>query len=93
MLGVSETHLDDKIDNTLIEIQDYSLLRTDQQCHLHTGIVVYIHKSVYQYIKRRHDLETNNVECIWLEFKQSKSTPLLICFIYIKIRMIHSVPG
>ena len=82
LLGVSETHLDEKVDDNHIEIQNYTLLRVDQQNHLHTGMVVYIHQSICQYIKRRNDLEINNVECIWLEFKQDKTTTLLVCFIY-----------
>ena len=79
---INKRPVDDRMDNTHIEIQNYKLIKRKVQSQLDTGIVVYIHSSISKHIKRRHDLETNNIECIWLEFKQNKSTPLLVCFLY-----------
>ena len=82
LLCISETHLEDKMDDNNIEIPQYTLIRRDKQHDLHTGLVVYIHNSICKSIKRRHDLEINCIESVWLEYKQSKTSPLLIGFIY-----------
>ena len=82
VLCISETHLEEKMDDTSIELPQYTFIRRDKQHDLHTGLVVYIHNSVCKGIKRRDDLENDCIECIWLELKQNKSTPLLIGFIY-----------
>ena len=82
MLGLSETRLDERIDDNLISIQNYTLIRRDKAYSMHTGLAVYIHNSISSFVKRRLDLENTEIECIWLEYKQNKSTPLLICFIY-----------
>ena len=82
ILCISETHLEEKMDDKSIELPQYTFIRRDKQRTLHTGLVVYIHNSVCKGIKRRHDLESDCIECIWLELKQNKSTPLLIGFIY-----------
>ena len=82
VLCISETHLEDKMDDNSIEIPQYTFIRRDKQHALHTGLVIYIHDSICKNIKRRHDLEINCIESIWLEYKQSKTTPLLVGFIY-----------
>ena len=82
MLGISETRLNDTIDDRLISMQNYTLLRRDKRRDKHTGLVVYIHDSIYKFITRRADLETDEIECIWIEFKQNKSASLLVCFMY-----------
>ena len=82
ILGISETHLEDKMDDAHIEIQNYILVRRDPQLNLHTGLAVYIHNSISKLVKRRPDLEINGIECMWFQLKQSNSSPLLICFMY-----------
>ena len=82
ILGLSETRLDDKIDDSNVEIQNYVLLRRDKQIEGHTGLAVYIHNSILQFTRRRHDLESKEVESVWLEVKIKTSKPFLICFVY-----------
>ena len=44
------------------------------------GLIIYL-KSHFTYI-RRDDLETNNLETIWLEVKINKQKSFLICYCY-----------
>ena len=45
-------------------------------------MVAFIHNSISKNVKHRQDLNHKEIECIWLEIKQSKTIPTLICFIY-----------
>ena len=51
ILCISETHLEEKMDDTSIELPQYTFIRRDKQHNLHTGLVVYIHNSVCKSIK------------------------------------------
>ena len=82
LLGLSETRLDDRIEDANISIPNHILIRRDKQYDKHTGLAVYIHSSQAQYLKRREDLEVKEIECIWIELRLNPSTPLLVCFIY-----------
>ena len=82
ILGLSETKLDDKISDSCISINNYTIIRRDKQLAKHTGLAAYVHDSIYANIKIRHDLEHREIEALWLEIKKEKSIPTLICFIY-----------
>ena len=83
ILGITETRLqDDKHNNDIVSISDYVFIRRDANYKLHTGIGVYIHNCISQYVIRRHDLETPSIENIWLEMRTPKNPPLLIAFVY-----------
>ena len=92
ILGISETKIkfenieqETKITHDTLCVTGYSLLRRDQRDYsksLHTGMAVYVHNSIIKYIKRRADLETGPVECIWLEFKKDHVQSELIGNIY-----------
>ena len=45
-----------------------------------TGIAVYIHNSIADITHRRQDLESDLVECIWLELKPSTNAPNTFVF-------------
>ena len=77
ILGLSETRLNDSIDNDLISINNYRIIRRDKQFDKHTGIIVYTHDSIYQHVKIRKDLEYKEIDVLCLEVKRNKSTPLL----------------
>ena len=48
-----------------------------------TRIAVYIHNSIADITHRRQDLESDLVECIWLEMKPSTSAPnIFVCILY-----------
>ena len=47
-----------------------------------TGIAVYIHNSIADITHRRQDLESDLVECIWLELKPSTNAPNILCVFF-----------
>ena len=65
VIGISETWLDARTSDDEIRINDFKLYRRDRPGDPHGGICVYIRNNVFS--KRRHDLELQNVECIWIE--------------------------
>ena len=74
IFGISETKIkfeineeENKITNETLQIPGYTLLRRDHSMPLHTGLAVYINDAITKYVKRRADLETGLVECLWLE--------------------------
>ena len=83
ILGVTETRLhDDKHNDDVPFIPHYSFIRRDAKCKLHTGIGVYIHECIAKYVKRRHDLEMNSIENIWLDIRTPSNPPTLVGFVY-----------
>ena len=83
LFGVNETRLDADINDSLIHINNYTIVRKDAELKpLHTGLVVYIHDSIQHFVRRRKDLESDNVEAIWLELFQRKSSPAYVCCLY-----------
>ena len=60
-----------------LNIDGYYYYRRDAKGFpLHTGIGVYVHDDIRHYVKRREDLETENIECIWLELRPYALCPL-----------------
>ena len=83
LFGVNETRLDADINDSLIHINNYTIVRKDAELKpLHTGLVVYIHDSIQHFVRRRKDLESDNVEALWLELFQRKSAPAYVCCLY-----------
>lgn len=80
VLGVSETRLNNTKSDSSVTISNYTVLRRDAETHGQTGLAAYIHNSISHLVRRRQDLESKTVECMWLEAKFSK--PLIICFLY-----------
>ena len=78
LFGISESRLDGRITDNLIFINDYTVLRRDSGYPLHTGLALYVHKSIENSVRRRLDLETEAIECIWVEIKDSQTKPLLV---------------
>ena len=82
LFGISETRLDSRIDNNSIRIPDYCVMRRDSSQTLHTGIALYVHQSIAMNIRRRTDLESEGVECAWVEINDLKSPSLLVGYVY-----------
>ena len=84
--GLCETFLNQNTDNSILNMQGYHIERKDRdQCHLITpddggGILVYIANHLNY--TRRNDLESQNVESIWLEIKLKNSKSFLVCSVY-----------
>ena len=83
VFGITETRLRSHITDDIVSIPNYLIMRRDGGKPGETGIAVYVHTSVQHLIRRRYDLESKkNVECLWIELKHKKTTPLLICVLY-----------
>ena len=80
MFKTRHTFLDNKVDDALLQIDDYVFERKDRYGKSGGGILVYISKSV-QY-KRRHDLESDQLEMIFLEILVPNSKSLFLCSAY-----------
>ena len=81
IFGLSETRLTDKMDDEILNLPDYVLLRRDPATKGQVGLAVYIHNTVCHLIKRREDLEHSETESLWLEIK-TDTRCLLVCLIY-----------
>ena len=75
IFGITESRLDSRISDQDINIPNYCISRKDSLVIGQTGIAVYIHNSIADITHRRQDLESDLVECIWLELKPSTSAP------------------
>ena len=82
LFEISESRLDAQITDNLISINDYTVLRRDSGYPLHTGLALYVHKSIENSVRRRLDLEIEAIECIWVEVNDSKTKPLLVGYVY-----------
>ena len=78
LYGITETRLAPHISDETIAIPNYSIIRRDPTIPGETGIAVYIHLDIKHLIQRRYDLESKEVECIWVELKSSPSSPSLL---------------
>ncbi len=87
ILGITETWLDNRFTDSDMKIDGYVPERVDwknrdQQFHKDGsgGVLIYI-SNKRSYI-RRDDLETNNMESIWIELIHKKHPSHLICIVY-----------
>lgn len=79
ILCLCETFLHDKFSDDELKIDGYNFVRKDRQRH-GGGLIIYI-KSNLSFLHRT-DLETNNLETIWIELKNSKQKSFLIGYYY-----------
>ena len=80
LFGISETRLDSRIDNTQLEYPT-TVMRRDSSQTVHTGIALYVHQSIAMNTRRRIDLESEGMECVWVEINDLKSPSLLVGYI------------
>jgi exonuclease III len=79
LFGISETLLTHKLPSSFINIWGYVFERRDRNDH-GGGVGIYIKQGI-QYL-RRYDLENDEVEGIWIEFKQSNAKNFIVGIIY-----------
>ena len=83
IFGVSESWLNDSVSDDAVSISGYSVFRRDAKLPGQTGLTVYVHHTVLPFTRRRYDLDSNDVECMWFEIKDhQKSPPVLVSFVY-----------
>ena len=79
VICVNETFCDSSISDSEINLPDYSIVRRDRNRH-GGGVAMYIRNSLT--FIRRNDLETDDVEAIWIEMKCKQRQPVIIGSIY-----------
>ena len=91
LFGITESRLDFRISDQDVNIPDYRIQRKNSTAVSQTGIAVYIHDSIADITHRRHDLESDCVECICLELKPNANAPsLFVCFLYRNLQFVMS---
>ena len=81
ILGITETKLNDKHPTDTFSIKGYHKpFRKDRTENKGGGIIVYVKES--SNCTRREDLESDELEHVWLELKQPHSKSLLLCILY-----------
>lgn len=81
ILGISETKLKDNKMTNAFKIDGFQKpFRKDNHLNGGGGLMVYVRNGIN--VKRREDLEINDISCIWLEVMQEKGKPFLIGNIY-----------
>ena len=82
LLGLSETRLSARFSDESLSIPHYTIIRRDAADRGHTGMALYIHQSINTFTKRRNDLESEKVECMWVEIKHLASLAVLVGDVY-----------
>ena len=80
MFCFSESRLNDHIDDKEVSIAGFHIIRKDPLDRKETGLIVYINEHVS--FKRLIRYEEYGIECVWLEVKMKKSSPILVSFLY-----------
>ena len=81
IFGITETKLKSHKLSSCFNVDGFQEpFRKDNDSNGGGGIIVYVWNGINA--KRRLDLETNNIECIWLEITVGKSKPFLVGNMY-----------
>ena len=89
ILGISESWQDSSVVDNEIDIPSYVLYRRDRGSR-GGGVLVYASSSCRSW--RRHDLEDDTTEAIWIEVRLMKN-PILVCNIYRPPNVRHPFLG
>jgi len=80
IFGLSETFLTGSINDTDLLINDFVFERKDRSKKAGGGLIIYLKKNI-SYV-RRFDLESSDIETIWLQVAIENNKSHLLCFIY-----------
>jgi exonuclease III len=80
VLGIIETWLNTTYSDSSVAIDSYNLERRDRSTGRGGGVAVYLHDSVSY--NRRHDLEKDQLEDLWVEIKCPCSIGILLGTVY-----------
>lgn len=78
VICITETWLDRKTRDDILNIQGFKLYRRDREGDSHGGICVYVQQNLYS--RRRNDLELPDIECIWIEINTHNRKQLIGTF-------------
>ena len=80
IFGLCETFLSDVVSDAELQIANYKIERKDRQNKRGGGLLLYLNENVPY--KRRIDLESGQIESVWIEVRFSNSKSFLINFSY-----------
>ncbi len=75
VICVSETWLDNSVTNTEIQIEGFNVIRKDRNRH-GGGVATYIRSDLA--FSERNDLQSINLESVWVEILLPKTKPILV---------------
>ena len=79
VIGVSESWLDETVNDSEIAIENYCIYRKDRDRN-GGGVCIYV-RSDFAF-NTRHDLQAPDLEAVWIELMLPKTKPILICIGY-----------
>ena len=82
LFGVTETRLNNNIPDEVIHVPNFTVFRRDPISRGETGTAIYVHQSLQGVARRRPDLESDEVECMWIELKPPQRSSLFVGFLY-----------
>ena len=88
IFGIAETRFTPSVSDASIAIPNYTVFRRDRTIFGTVGLAVYVHDTIRSLVRRREDLETQDVESLCLEVKDGHTAPLFISFMYRNGRVI-----
>ena len=74
VICITESWLHDAISDDEIKMEEYTVFRRDRVGDSHGGVCVYLH------VRRRNDMEIQNLECVWIEIKTHNKKVLIGTF-------------
>lgn len=80
ILGLSETKLKEHKTTDAFKINGFQIFRKDNDSNGGGGLLVYVKNGINA--RRREDLETNNISCLWLEISPARSKSFLVGNLY-----------
>lgn len=75
VLALSETHLDNSFDNSVLAVDGYNLYRRDRDKH-GGGIALYVKENIAVF--PRNDIMCADIEILWLQIQMAHSKPFLV---------------
>ena len=86
VFGLCETFLSESVDNDILNIDSYTIERKDRHenntASANKGGEVVVYLSINLNYIRRKDIESPNIESIWVEIMLGNSKSFLICSVY-----------
>ena len=81
VIAITESWLDDSVEDSVVEVCGYTILRHDRNRH-GGGVCLYIRSDISFSPRRPTDLQTDNLETVWAEVLLPKTRPILtgICY-------------
>ena len=76
---INETKLDDSIDDSLIQLDDYVIVRKDRNTY-GDGVALYIHQNIQFEPKR--ELMYDEIESLSVQIKNGKFKPIIVTSVY-----------